>query len=88
MNDDHPTAITDHPFLPVNGHPDDNECTYRADGTDYTYCGEPKETHGCVTLFVCEECGSEYNPDEEGSDGMCEDCHDAQFESYGADDVI
>lgn len=32
--------ITDHDFLPVAGHPDDYECTYRADGTDATYCGE------------------------------------------------
>lgn len=38
------------------------------------------------TMFVCEECGIEYNPDEEGSDGMCEDCYDDTFENYGADD--
>lgn len=37
--------VTDHDFLPVAGHPDDNECTYRNDGTDLTYCGEPKEAH-------------------------------------------
>lgn len=30
-----------HEFLPVNGHPDDDECTHRADGTDATYCGHP-----------------------------------------------
>lgn len=35
-----------HEFLPVNGHPDDDECTHRADGTDNTYCGEPKAAHG------------------------------------------
>lgn len=34
-----------HDFLPVNGHPDDDECTHRADGTDATYCGEPKAAH-------------------------------------------
>lgn len=31
-----------HEFLGVSGHPDDDECTYRADGTDATYCGEPE----------------------------------------------
>lgn len=36
---------TTHDFLPVNGHPDDDECTYRSDGTDDTYCGEPREAH-------------------------------------------
>lgn len=30
---------SDHEFLPVDGAPDDNECTYREDGTDATYCG-------------------------------------------------
>lgn len=34
-----------HGFLPVNGHPDDDECTHRADGTDATYCGEPEAAH-------------------------------------------
>lgn len=36
----------DHPFLPVAGHPDDDECTHRGDGTDDTYCGRPEEDHG------------------------------------------
>ena len=36
----------DHDFLPVLGHPDDDECTYRSDGTDDTYCGLPEEAHG------------------------------------------
>lgn len=40
------------------------------------------------TMFVCEECGIEYDPDTEGSDGMCEDCSDAAFENYGADDEL
>lgn len=40
------TRITDHDFLPVNGHPDDDECSYRADGTDATYCGESERLHG------------------------------------------
>lgn len=31
--------MTDHDFQPVAGHPDDDECTYRSDGTDATYCG-------------------------------------------------
>ena len=34
-----------HEFLPVAGHPDDDECTYRADGTDATYCGLPRYAH-------------------------------------------
>jgi hypothetical protein len=34
-----------HSFRPVEGHPDDDECTYRADGTDDTYCGEPRHRH-------------------------------------------
>lgn len=40
------TRITDHDFLPVNGHSDDDECAYRADGTDATYCGESEQIHG------------------------------------------
>lgn len=39
------TQIRDHEFLPVLGHPDDDECTHRSDGTDATYCGEPKGAH-------------------------------------------
>jgi len=35
----------DHDFLPVAGHPDDDECTHRADGTDATYCGEQRVLH-------------------------------------------
>lgn len=38
-----------HAFQPVNGHPDDDECTYRADGTDATYCGHPKAAHEACT---------------------------------------
>lgn len=34
-----------HDFQPVEGHPDDDECTHRADGTDATYCGEPRDRH-------------------------------------------
>lgn len=34
-----------HEFLPVAGHPDDDECTHRADGTDATYCGRPRGEH-------------------------------------------
>lgn len=37
--------ITDHYFLPVAGHPDDDECTHRSDGTDSTYCGRPESDH-------------------------------------------
>jgi len=39
-----------HDFLPVAGHPDDDECTYRADGTDDTYCGEPESAHAAPAL--------------------------------------
>lgn len=34
-----------HEFLPVAGHPDDDECTHRADGTDATYCGRTASDH-------------------------------------------
>ncbi|TDO18158.1 ParB-like nuclease family protein [Mycobacterium sp. BK086] len=37
--------ILSHDFLPVAGHPDDDECTYRRDGTDATHCGEPRREH-------------------------------------------
>lgn len=29
-----------HEFIGVHGHPDDDECTYRSDGTEASYCGE------------------------------------------------
>lgn len=41
--------VTDHEFRPVAGHPDDDECTHRADGTDLTYCGEPRDRHATPT---------------------------------------
>lgn len=34
-----------HLFIGVAGHPDDDECTYRSDGTASTYCGEPETAH-------------------------------------------
>ncbi|MCA2247566.1 hypothetical protein JF729_07115 [Mycobacterium intracellulare] len=40
----HMTGI-DHEFLPVAAHPDDDECTHRSDGTDATYCGQPRDLH-------------------------------------------
>lgn len=40
-----PEPGLDHEFLPVAGHPDDDECTHRPDGTDETYCGEPVAAH-------------------------------------------
>lgn len=43
------SAVTGHDFLPVADHPDDDECTHRADGTDATYCGEPRHHHRTVT---------------------------------------
>lgn len=39
-------AVIDHDFRPVAGHPDDDECTYRSDGTDATYCGLTRDEHG------------------------------------------
>lgn len=49
-----------HAFQPVNGHPDDDECTHRADGTDATYCGHPKVAHEVRTQE-----GGAQNPTEE-----------------------
>lgn len=37
--------IGGHGFQPVAGHPDDDECTHREDGTDDTYCGRPRSCH-------------------------------------------
>jgi hypothetical protein len=39
------SIVLDHDFQPVAGHPDDDECTYRSDGTDATYCGEKRAAH-------------------------------------------
>ncbi len=38
-------TIWRHAFEPVAGHSDDDECTYRWDGTDRTYCGRPESAH-------------------------------------------
>lgn len=38
-------APSDHDFLPVTGHPDDDECTHRGDGTNATYCGRTRAEH-------------------------------------------
>jgi len=38
----------DHDYIGVAGHPDDDECTHRADGTDATYCGEPDRHHALM----------------------------------------
>ena len=38
-------TIIDHAWIGVAGHPDDKECTYRADGTDDTYCGRHEYDH-------------------------------------------
>lgn len=37
--------VIDHSFIGVAGHPDDNECTHRADGTDASYCGRRGDEH-------------------------------------------
>ena len=38
-----------HEFVGVAHRPDDDKCTFRADGTDLTYCGETKAEHGPST---------------------------------------
>jgi hypothetical protein len=38
-------TVTDHPFIGVRGHPDDDECTNRSGGTDETYCGHTEAEH-------------------------------------------
>lgn len=42
-----------HDFKPVAGHPDDDECTDREDGTDATYCGLPKDAHAYAGELRC-----------------------------------
>lgn len=37
--------VYDHDFAGVAGHPDDDECTHRSDGTNATYCGLPAASH-------------------------------------------
>ncbi|WP_114589377.1 hypothetical protein [Microbacterium arborescens] len=46
---DEADRIHDHAYLPVAGHPDDPECTHRADGTDATYCGRAEDEHAWST---------------------------------------
>lgn len=38
-------TIVDHAWAGVAGHPDDHECSHRADGTDAMYCGKREEEH-------------------------------------------
>jgi hypothetical protein len=40
-----PDVVADHAWIGVAGHPDDDECTYRSDGTDETYCGRTEAEH-------------------------------------------
>lgn len=58
-------VIFDHDFLPVRGHPDDDECTYRDDGTDATYCGEPEARHSSDPLL---------DADREAERCQCDPC--------------
>lgn len=81
-------GLIDHDFLPVKGHPDDDECTYRADGTDDTYCGfsraahkGPAFRHEWTDEIVCPHCGCEHGDSWERADGIyndgktdCEEC--------------
>lgn len=43
------SLITDHLFVGVEGHEGDDECTYREDGTDDTYCGQWESAHENTT---------------------------------------
>lgn len=63
-----PTPLS-HDFLPVAGHPDDDECAEREDGTDATYCGQPESAHS-----IYEECPGCDTPEDECRGGCCEDC--------------
>ena len=38
-------SAPNHDFSPVAEHADDDECTYRSDGTDATYCGLTEAEH-------------------------------------------
>lgn len=61
-----------HDFLPVDGHPDDDECTDREDGTNATYCGLPEAAHS-----LPEECAACDTPLDEcpmPEAGCCDDC--------------
>lgn len=49
-------TLPDHAFWPVNGHPDDDECTHRQDGTDATYCGLPQRFHSGPRRVECDRC--------------------------------
>ena len=48
-----PEPETGHEFVGVNGHPDDDECTYRVDGTDDTYCGRTAAEHQDPHCTIC-----------------------------------
>lgn len=69
-----------HDFLPVAGHPDDDECTDREDGTDATYCGLPEAAH-----HLAEECAACDTPLDKCPmpvAGCCDDCtHAANYAS-------
>lgn len=49
------SALIDHDFQPVAGHPDDDECTYRSDGTNATYCGMERADHDTELIYTSEE---------------------------------
>lgn len=71
-----------HDFLPVAGHPDDDECTDREDGTDATYCGLPEAAHS-----IAEQCAACDTPLEDCPmpvAGCCDDCTHAA--NYGSTD--
>ncbi|GAT73572.1 hypothetical protein MHM582_2066 [Microbacterium sp. HM58-2] len=72
---------TTHEFLPVAGHEDDDECTYREDGTEATYCGATEDEHW-VDPEECPACDTPLDecPYPEGA--CCEDCNHAS--NYGA----
>lgn len=66
--------MTDHDFRPVAGHPDDDECTHREDGTDATYCGYSYQQHlrDFYGLHPCDVCGIELDDDDPHT--TCDEC--------------
>ena len=41
-------TITGHTFVPVSRHYNNDECAYRADGTNNTYCGGRRDRHAAT----------------------------------------
>ncbi|GAA3218004.1 hypothetical protein ACFP63_08770 [Oerskovia jenensis] len=67
-----------HEFIGVAGHPDDDECTYRADGTDRTYCGARKESHDPAPVSDTrrEDVARDLHDENSGDGATCGVCLD------------